>query len=154
MFIIKKHLATNSLKILSNILLFIVGIILVDLILGLVFVEKNKFNINMSLSFVVYLIYFFIIYNLCKVVYSTNLTPFCFENVRKFKTIGYGMFMIGILDGIINFKRKGGLELLATNYGSIKGSFIMYIVLAFMAFVLAEIFKNAVEIKEENDLTI
>lgn len=108
----------------------------------------------MGLSFVVYLIYFFITYDLRKIVYSTNLTPFCFDNVRRFKTIGYGMFMIGILDGIINFKRKSGLELLATSYGSLKGSFIMYIILALMAFVLAEIFKNAVKIKEENDFTI
>lgn len=127
---------------------------LVGFVLDVLFVEKYKFTINIGFSFIVYLIYFLIIYNLHYIVYSTNLTPFCFDNVRRFKTIGYGMFMIAIFDAITNFKRKGGLEIFASNYGSLKGIFFMYIVLACMAFVLAEIFEKAVEIKEENDLTV
>ncbi|MBW9147936.1 DUF2975 domain-containing protein [Clostridium sp. CM028] len=64
------------------------------------------------------------------------------------------MSSVAIFDAIMNYKRQAGIEIFATRYGSLKGSFFMYIVLACMALALAEIFKKAIEIKEENDSTV
>ncbi len=115
---------------------------------------KSMFTIKECIRFIVYLTYFLIIYDLRKIVYNMDLTPFCFDNVTSFKRIGYYMFSIAIFDEIINFKTLTGLNILHTKYGAIKGSFLMYIVLACMALVLAEIFEKAIEIKNENDLTV
>ncbi len=43
---------------------------------------------------------------------------------------------------------------MSIGYGSLKGSCIFYLILGLLSLVLAEIFKKAVKIKDENDLTI
>ena len=150
----KKSLSTNFIEVLLDVLLTVSGFLLVMGVLYVLFGGKAIFTINIGISFIVYLIYVLILYNLRKIVCSTKLTPFCFDNVRRFKIIGYYMFSIAIFDVIVNYKRQAGIEIFATKYGSLKGSFFMYIVLACMALALAEIFKKAVEIKEENDSTV
>lgn len=154
----KRHLAMNFIKVLINIILFVIGIFLISLVIGSIyaaFVDKNDFlSVKTFINFVVGIIYFLIIYNLRKIVYSINLTPFCSDNVKRFKIIGYCIFSLSIVDAIVNFKAHSGFEICSTKYGSLKGSFFLFLVLACMAFVLAEVFQKAIEIKEENDLTV
>ena len=81
--------------------------------------------------------------------------PFCTENIKRFKTIGYSIFIIGVLNAVLNFPgNNDGANLIATPYGSIKFGIFIYIVLGFLALVLAEVFAEAARIKNENDMTI
>lgn len=147
----KRHLAISISKVFLNIVLFLLGVFLVMSILTL---PLHGVNINSFIWIILSSMYFFMIYNLRKIVYSTKSTPFCFDNVKRFKRIGYSMLFMAVLDGIINWKKESNFELFASQYGSLKGSFVMYMILAFIALVLSEIFEKAVEIKDENDLTI
>lgn len=147
----KKHLTTSVSKAFLNIVLFMLGFFLVGIVL---LTLSNEINLNSCIWFILCLTYFLIIYNLRKIVYSTSSTPFCSDNVKRFKRIGYYMFFVAVFDGIINFKRESNFILIGTQHGSLKGSFLMYLILACIAFVLSEIFEKAVEIKNENDLTV
>lgn len=64
------------------------------------------------------------------------------------------MTIMAVFDAIINFKKRSNLEFFATQYGSLKSSFVMYIILACISLVLAEIFEKATAIKNENDLAV
>ncbi|SFD28355.1 DUF2975 domain-containing protein [Clostridium uliginosum] len=147
----KKHLSIGFSKVFLNFLLFMLGFFLVSMVFVTIY---HGINIQVGIEFIVGLIYFLIIYTLRKIVYSTDSTPFCFDNVKRFRRIGYYMLVMAIVDGIINWKMKSNFEVFGTNSGSLKLSFIMYIILACIALVLSEIFEKAVEIKDENDLTV
>lgn len=150
----KKHFAISVSKVFLNLILFILGALLVGVVLSIC--PSHGIDAHLLMLAAVSLVYFLIIYDLRKIVYSTDLTPFCAENIKRFKRIGYYMFFMAVFDGVINFKSPSysGIEIFATQYGSLKGSFLMYVILACIALVLAEIFEKAVEIKDENDLTI
>lgn len=147
----RKHLAINFSKVFLTFMLVILAILSIISALRML---SYGIHINSCINLITCLIYFFIIYNLHKIVYSTTLSPFCHTNTIRFKIIGYCMVFIAVIDGVVNFKSKSGFELFATKYGSLKISFLIYIVLACIALVLSEIFEEAVEIKNENDLTI
>lgn len=147
----KKHLAINISKVFLNIVLFMQGMSVVAFICIILY---KGIDINICIWLILCSTYFLIIYDLRKIVYSTNSTPFCFDNVKRFKRIGYYMLFMSVLDGIINWKKESNFQFIGTQSGSLKGSFLMYVILACIALVLAEIFEKAVEIKDENDLTI
>ncbi|MDS1002208.1 DUF2975 domain-containing protein [Clostridium sporogenes] len=103
---------------------------------------------------IINVIYLIISWDLLKIVSSIHSTLFTSKNVKSFKIIGYLMILLSIIDGIVNFKKKSNIEIISTGYGSLKGSCIFYLILGLLSLVLAEIFKKAVQIKDENDLTI
>ncbi|EPY2307061.1 DUF2975 domain-containing protein [Clostridium sporogenes] len=103
---------------------------------------------------IISIIYLIISWYLLKIVSSIYSTPFTSKNVKSFKIIGYVMILLSIIDGIVNFKKKSNLQIMSTGYGSLKGSCIFYLILGLLSLVLAEILKKAVQIKDENDLTI
>jgi hypothetical protein len=147
----KKHLATSFSKVLLNIILVMLGISVVGFIMSILF---SRIDINECVYLMLSLIYFLVVYNLRKIVYSTNSTPFSFDNVKRFKRIGYYMIFMAVIDGIFNWKTKSNFTFIGAESGCLKGSFFMYVILAFIALVLSEIFEKAVEIKKENDLTV
>lgn len=147
----KKHLTISFSKVLLNIILFMLGMSVVALVTVIL---SFGLNINACIYIILCLIYFLIVYDLRKIVYSTNSTPFCSDNVKRFKRIGYYMVFMAVVDGIINWKRESNLILFGTQSGSLKGSFVMYIILACIGLILSEIFEKAVELKDENDLTV
>ncbi|EHI99559.1 hypothetical protein CDLVIII_2969 [Clostridium sp. DL-VIII] len=147
----KKHLVVSFSKVLLNITLIMLGLsILWFITIGLPF----RFNINTCIGLILSLVYLLIVYDLRKIVYSTNSTPFCLDNVKRFKRIGYYMILIAVIDGVINWKKESNFEFIGTQSGSLKGSFVMCIILACIALVLSEIFKQAVELKNDNDITV
>ncbi|OOM80200.1 DUF2975 domain-containing protein [Clostridium sp. BL-8] len=146
----KKHLVVSFSKVLLNIISIMLGLLILGFITtGLPF----RFNVNTCIGFMLVLIYFLIVYDLRKIVYSTNSTPFSLDNVKRFKRIGYSMILMAVIDGVINWKKESNFEFIGTQSGSLKGSFIMYIIIACIALVLGEIFKQAVELKREKDIT-
>ncbi|ENK1244619.1 DUF2975 domain-containing protein [Clostridium botulinum] len=110
--------------------------------------------IDILVAIIILAIYIIISWNLLKIISSIDSTPFTLKNVKSFKIIGYLMILLSIVDGIVNFKKKSNLQIMSIGYGSLKGSCIFYLILGLLALVLAEVFKKAVQIKDENDLTI
>ncbi|EPY2307060.1 DUF2975 domain-containing protein [Clostridium sporogenes] len=97
-------------------------------------------------------------WNLLKIVFSIEHTPFTLENVKSFKIIGYLMVLLSLIDCIVNFKKSNNFMIVGIMLDDgiigIRANCILYLVLGIIALVLAEIFKKAVQIKDENDLTI
>lgn len=101
--------------------------------------------------------YITIIMNLMKILSSfSSKDPFINNNIRSFRIIGYSILIMGIGDAIIRYPlpNNTGVEIMATPHGSLKPIFLLYVTLSILALILADVFKMAVEIKEDNDLTI
>ena len=80
--------------------------------------------------------------------------PFKKENIVKFRSIGYLILGLGLYNTIINFPNASGSLLIGTPYGGIEMGVLNYIILGSLALVMSEVFKQAYEIKKENELTI
>ncbi|WP_434297967.1 DUF2975 domain-containing protein [Clostridium sporogenes] len=152
----KENFSLNFIKILLVLIVFVCGIMLFHFVLMVLFAPKELFhNISSILvSLLIIAVYLVIAWNLLKIVYSIESNPFTLKNVKSFKIIGYFMIFLSIIDGIVNLKKPSNFIIMGTENISIKPSCILYLVLGIMALVLAEIFKKAVKIKNENDLTI
>ncbi len=101
------------------------------------------------------IIYLFGLNRLKKIANSiVHKKPFTAANVVFFKQIGYSIFTLGIINTILNFPSMEGPLLIGTPYGSIKPDIFVYLILGSLALVLAEIFNEALNIKNENELTI
>ncbi|AQS11442.1 hypothetical protein CLOBY_35980 [Clostridium saccharobutylicum] len=147
----KNHLTINISKVILNLMSVVLSFFSVCSLFDIL---SGKFTQNILSTFIICLIYLLIILDLRKIIYSTNLTPFCSSNVKRFKNIGYKIFLMAIIDGVTNLHVKSYFTFLGSENASLKASFFMYLLLACVAFVLAEIFEKAVEIKNENDLTV
>ncbi|MDW7650713.1 MAG: DUF2975 domain-containing protein [Bacillota bacterium] len=103
----------------------------------------------------VILLILFILYMLKLIVRTVSENnPFVERNIHRFRLIGYATFMIGLLDAIANFPGHSGMDFFAVPSGSIKAATLLYIVVGFLALLMAEIFAAAREIKLENDMTV
>lgn len=110
-----------------------------------------------SLFVTVYGGYLAIIVSLKKILFSIEQkNPFLSESVHLFKRIGYIILMVGLSDAVANYPtpNNSGIYFLKTAYGSLKPIFFLYLVLSILAFILGDVFRMAMEIKDENDLTI
>lgn len=97
----------------------------------------------------------FAIFRLRQILASIiNKNPFNRENVERFKQLGYLIFLVGVIDTVITFPAPGKTLLIGTPYGGITPEIFIYIILGFLALTLAEVFSQALQIKEENELTI
>ena len=99
-------------------------------------------------------VYVIVAWNLLKIIFNIDSTPFSLKNVKSFKAIGYLMLLLSLidaLDSIINFKKLDDIVALGIRLDDgiigIRSNCILYLVLGIMALVLAEIFKKAVQIK-------
>ncbi|PIH04797.1 DUF2975 domain-containing protein [Clostridium combesii] len=152
----KEGFSIKFIKVLLILTIFFCGVMLFHYSIAGLFAPGELYG-NISdilVALIIIVIYLIISWNLLKVVYSIDSTPFTLKNVKSFKIIGYLMMLLSIIDGIVNFKEKIILQIMSIGYGSLKGSCIFYLILGLLSLVLAEIFKKAVKIKDENDLTI
>lgn len=105
---------------------------------------------------------FFIIIKSLKSILNTILNgdPFVDKNISSFNKIGYSILFVGLIDAIINYpvpNIKGidfGLNILFTSNGSLKPVFFLYIVIGCVTLILGDVFKIAIDIKNDNNLTI
>lgn len=152
----KESFSIKFIKVLLILTIFFCGVMLLHYSIAGLFAPGELYG-NVSdilVALIIIVIYLIISWNLLKIVYSIDSTPFTLKNVKSFKIIGYLMMLLSIIDGIVNFKEKSNLQIMSIGYGSLKGSCIFYLILGLLSLVLAEIFKKAVKIKDENDLTI
>lgn len=153
----------NRLSFLKGILnLILLGTILSFVgIISYALVEGNGRKIDTILRIVMGLIfsggYFVIVFTLKKILESIRKKdPFNRDNIVYFKRIGYYIFIVGVMDAIMNYPNPNhsGLQIISTSYGSLKPIFFLYLVLSILSFILSDVFRMAMEIKDENDLTV
>ncbi len=139
-----------------SLIIFIPNIIWAVQVVASVSGENILFHILFQVAFIAFIL---IGYELRKIFKSLTIKePFIMENVRRFRVIGISIIFIGIFDFIYNINKYGinGFYILhmdAQGFSSRCGVLI-FVFLGIMALVLAEIFKSAIEMKEENNLTI
>ena len=101
--------------------------------------------------------YIMIVVTLKKILKSVSLrNPFNSNNVEHFKRIGYYILLVGVIYAIISYpiQYNSNFEIMSTSYGSIKPTVFLYIVLSLFSFIMSDVFRMAMEIKDENDLTV
>ena len=117
---------------------------------------KNNI-LNMIVGLIILGGYFMIIFTLRKVIKSIrSKNPFNPDNILYFKRIGGYILMVGVIEAMLRYPTPNttGLDILATSYGSLKPIFFLYLVLSILSYVLSDVFGMAMEIKDENDLTV
>lgn len=141
-----------------NVVMVIMIILFIGLSISYIITIDKNMNDIISLIVVVLLFsgYFVIVMYLKGIIGSIRQRdPFNLNNISYFKNIGYIILAIGIVEAVINYpKQSYGLEIMATSYGSIKPIFFLYLVLSILSFILSDVFRMAMEIKDENDLTV
>ncbi len=87
-----------------------------------------------------------IVYKVKSFFHSININnPFIYENVKALKTMGYASFIISLCYLIKIIYYPTILTIIVT---------MIFIIAACFCIVLAEVFRQAVDTKNENDLTI
>jgi len=119
-------------------------------------IKQLSVTILYEIAFIAFLT---IIYQLRKILKSLTLKePFTRENVKSFRIIGISIIFIGLFDLIYNTSKYGinGFYILHLDEQGISSrcGVLIFIFLGILALILGEIFKSAIEIKEENNLTI
>lgn len=156
-----KH--TKRVNFLKGLLNIIGGFILLFLMLSILncivfFHDKGAKNTILSIIFSLIFFggYFMTIFTLRKILNSIlEKNPFIPENIICLRKIGYYILSIGLIDAIVNYPKPNNTGfILITSHGSLKPIIFLYISLSLLAFILADVFKMAIDIKEENDLTI
>lgn len=100
-------------------------------------------------------IFLFQLYELrCVICTVLDKNPFIEKNIKRFKNIGNCTFLLGIFNILNNQHPKHFLIIIDIGFFSIDDSIFVYIILGCLSLILAEIFKAALKIKNENDLTI
>lgn len=111
-----------------------------------------------ALSGIIYFgMYFLIIRQLILIIRSSEESPFINENVKRFKLMGICMLINSILECIMGYgagRHSSMIEIMATSNGALTPMMLVGIIASIMCFVMAGVFKKAIQIKDENDLTI
>ena len=142
----------------------VIGIFLAYLLGGLIFglydfksIEPGTRIID-ALSGIIYLgMYFITIRQLILLIRSSEESPFINENVKRFKLMGICMLINSIVECIMGYgaaRESGMIYIIATQNGALTPMMLVGIIASLMCFVMADVFKKAIQIKGENDLTI
>lgn len=161
----RKALFLKLLLILANFILWIMWASLAaKIVVTNLFTDSRTLDseILKLLTQIIYIIsYTFIISSLKKILNKIlENKPFDNDNIKPFKTIGYSILTIGIVEAIVTYPEFRHIEgivslrIIQTPSGSLNPIVFLYIILSILAFILADIFEMAINIKDENDLTI
>lgn len=121
---------------------------------------SNWKNILFNLMFMAALLFTgLIIYHMRRVVRSlAEQNPFTLQNVRSFRIIGIATFITGASILAYNLALFGPQAFYILHLGegdiSTRMGALIFFLLGLFALVLAEIFKSAYEIAEDNKLTV
>jgi lysylphosphatidylglycerol synthetase-like protein (DUF2156 family) len=153
---------SSFLKIILNVLWYMlfIGFGLVFISVFSTYDKYGMANFAWNLAFLAaYGLVLIIIFDLRKIMQTLILKkPFVDENVKRFRLIGYSVFIIGAFNfiyDIIKYKSQSFYLLHVEESGiSSRVGILIYIILGCFSLILAEIFKMAKNIEEENNLTI
>lgn len=143
------------------IFMFLLGLILVmGVILGIPYIVNNIGNITNIVSgvgmFILGVIYFIMIVLLLEIVSSSKINIFINTNVKRFRQIGYLLFLNLIMEYVsMLFNGVTGIRFIDVAPGIfITPGMTIYFIAGLLCFVIADAFDQAIKIKEDNDLTI
>ncbi|GAA0699326.1 DUF2975 domain-containing protein [Paraclostridium ghonii] len=142
--------------------LYFMVVILGGVLILLPFQEMSEIILNLNFnrisSLIANLLYLsnYVLVSLCLIgiIESTDYTPFIFDNVKRFKKMGYCLFVNSIIECILGYNDPKHIQFIGVNNGGITFPMIICIISALMCFVIGEVFDKAIKIKEENDLTV
>lgn len=165
MFESKSKFLAISLKVILNIVWFLGLMFFVSSAISIpLFINNNKDQFLLTLSSTLLLLsvvgcVLVIIYQLRKILKTViDGCPFVLDNVHRFRKISFSTLGLGVYILVDNiFKRGYGvLTFLETSQDGIYSNIGIWIpfVLAIFSLIIAEIFKQAHEIYEDNKLTI
>lgn len=140
---------------------FMIGVfIIIGAITGIPYIFNNIDNTKAIVSsvdlFLIGVSFFFIMIELLKIVSNSNTTIFSHKNVKRFKIIGYILFVNSFIDYIF-FILNGlkGMRIIDLAPGVfVTPSMAIYFISALLCFVIADAFNKAINMKNDNDLTI
>lgn len=97
-----------------------------------------------------------IIINLRRIILSViNKNPFIDQNVIRFRKIGYYILILVIAGAIMNAQNNTATKIISIEpFFTLTPDSLIAIIFGTLALVLAEVFRMAMAIKNENDLTI
>ncbi|MEJ6951781.1 DUF2975 domain-containing protein [Natronospora cellulosivora (SeqCode)] len=148
----------KSLAKILKIIIYLLMVVLLFLMLALV-IQVSEGTINLFefiprflFSGGIVVILFFIKRFVDSIV---NKDPFSKKNIVHFKYIGYVLFVFAAIDLLVNLKTFSGFMIISWQpYFAIHMSFYMYIAFGIFSLILSEVFRQAYDVKKENDLTI
>lgn len=161
-----KHVKkVNFLKVFLNISTVIFILISIPTVFGAITNINPETPLKSLLYVLITIIFlgcFFIIIKYLKDILNTILNgdPFVDENILSFNKIGYLILLLGLIDAITNYPVPNitgidfHIDFILTSYGSLKPIFFLYLILGCLAFILGDVFKIAIDIKNDNNLTI
>lgn len=100
--------------------------------------------------------YLVVIIMLIQIINSTDNSPFIYKNVKRFRVMGVFLTINVVYECIRGYagNKFSGIQILSNGRGALSPLMMVGLISALMCFVMAEVFKKAVEIKNDNDLTI
>ena len=157
----KNNLAKRSLTTLITIITFILGVaLIISVFAGIPYILENLSNFNNITSalrfFIIGITFFIILILLLEIASSSKNSIFISENVKRFRFIGYMLFVNGINEYITMLVNGvSGIRI----FDLAPGIFItigmaVYFIVALICFVISDSFDEAIRIKEDNNLTI
>lgn len=160
----KYRTITNFLIITLNILMAVgviagIGIIVSAVISGVPKVNSSNFTLNCVIFFIGTASLIYILYNLKKILKSVlSNGPFTMNNVKCLNKISICCFIITIcylINFIFNnlFTKFSFIEIDKTGIHT-DTEFLIFFFAGLFVVILAQVYKQAVEVKEENDFTI
>ncbi|CCQ98053.1 conserved membrane hypothetical protein [[Clostridium] ultunense Esp] len=97
----------------------------------------------------------YVLYSLKKIILTIeDKKPFDCKNIKRFNNIAKSIFLFGLIQSISKLPSQKGFLLIGIPNFNIHADILIYIILGCLALVLGQVFKLAIEIKDENDLTI
>lgn len=157
----KNNLAKRSLTTLITIITFVLGVaLIISVFAGIPYILENFSNFNNITSelsfFILGITFFIILILLLEIASSSKDSIFISENVKRFRFIGYMLFVNGINEYITMLVNGvSGIRI----FDLAPGIFItigmaVYFIVALICFVISDSFDEAIRIKEDNNLTI
>lgn len=155
--IFAKKILSSSLPVLA----FLLGIILImSVFVGVPYIFNNIGNPVVVATylglFLIGISFFLITILLIGIISSSKTNIFVIDNIKRFKNIGYLLFLNLLID-YLSFVVIGmeGIRLLDLAPGIfITPSMAIYLISSLICFVIADSFASAIKFKNDNDLTI
>ncbi|MBV7276606.1 DUF2975 domain-containing protein [Clostridium thailandense] len=158
----KNNALTSFLKISLDILIAFAAIVYF-VIIGRYIIRPDLSSIRSIITYSLFIVggggLYVILFSLRKIVSTvTNSNPFVYENAKRIRNISIGCFIISagyVLNFFINTQYKDFYIVYIDKKGIHTDlEFLIFFFAGWIILILSEVFRKAIEIKEENDYTI